>query len=466
MKCMFCGSKLGDADYCPVCGGDVRMYKRIMRVSNACYNDGLAKAKVRDLSGAVVSLKTSLKFNKRNIHARNLLGLVYFAMGEIVEALSEWIISKSVQSEKNVAGRYIKELQSNQTRLDSLNHTIKKYNQALLYCEQRSEDMAIIQLKKILNMNPSLLKGHQLLALLYMREGEYDKAKKSVKKALDIDAANTVTLRYLRELDAIGEENEEGSKKKKKKEQITYVSGNETIIQPASTKDNWGFMTVVNIVIGMAVGMAVMWFLIIPARTQALKSDSNQEIVEYSDQIAAKNTELDSMQQEVEDAQAAQKKAEKTAKARAATVKSYENFVKAVTSYESGSYDTSELAATLQGIDVSDLSDDAKELYETMCDKVYDKACSSLYSEGKSALNSGKFDEAAEKLGKVVNMIEDYKGGDALYFLAEAYEGQGEPDKAKKTYEKVLEIAPGTYKARKAQQYIDEGYEKDKAGQE
>ena len=53
--------------------------------SNEYYNDALAKASVRDLSGAIESLKTSLKFNKLNIDARNLLGLIYFEMGEVVE---------------------------------------------------------------------------------------------------------------------------------------------------------------------------------------------------------------------------------------------------------------------------------------------------------------------------------------------------------------------------------------------
>ena len=39
-------------------------------------------------------MKRSLKFNKLNIQARNLLGLVYFETGEAVAALSEWVISK------------------------------------------------------------------------------------------------------------------------------------------------------------------------------------------------------------------------------------------------------------------------------------------------------------------------------------------------------------------------------------
>ena len=63
-------------------------YNKIISMSNALYNDGLEKAKVRDLSGAAQSLRKSLSYYKANIQARNLLGLVYFEMGEAVDALS------------------------------------------------------------------------------------------------------------------------------------------------------------------------------------------------------------------------------------------------------------------------------------------------------------------------------------------------------------------------------------------
>ena len=72
-------------------------------------------------------------------------------------------------------------LQSNATRLDAINQTIKKYNQALVYCHQDSRDLAIIQLKKVLSLNPKLVSGHQLLALLYIQEKKYDLAKKSLQ---------------------------------------------------------------------------------------------------------------------------------------------------------------------------------------------------------------------------------------------------------------------------------------------
>lgn len=46
------------------------------------------------------------------------------------------------------------------------------------YCKQDSRDLAIIQLKKVLSLNPKLVKAHQLLALLYLQDNKLELAKK------------------------------------------------------------------------------------------------------------------------------------------------------------------------------------------------------------------------------------------------------------------------------------------------
>ncbi len=48
-----------------------------------------------------------------------------------------------------------------------INQAVKRYNQCLVYCSQNGEDMAIIQLKKVIASHPTFLKAYQLLALLY-----------------------------------------------------------------------------------------------------------------------------------------------------------------------------------------------------------------------------------------------------------------------------------------------------------
>ena len=174
MFCYNCGCLLSEKDFCTGCGADVGLYKKIMYVSNRFYNDGLDKAQVRDLSGAVTSLRQCLKLNKYHIDARNLLGLVYFERGEVVAALSEWIMSKNTRSEKNIADDYIEMLQNNPGRLDTYKQTIKKYNMALTYCQQDGQDLAVIQLKKVVSMNPKFVQARQLLALLYMNSQEWE----------------------------------------------------------------------------------------------------------------------------------------------------------------------------------------------------------------------------------------------------------------------------------------------------
>ena len=53
----------------------------------------------------------------------------------------------------------------------------------------------------------------------------------------------------------------------KEQQTVSYKLGNETIIQPVETKEREKGMafTIANIVIGLVVGAAVMWFLIMPA---------------------------------------------------------------------------------------------------------------------------------------------------------------------------------------------------------
>ena len=61
--------------------------------------------------------------------------------------------------------------------------------------------MAMIQLKKVLSQNPKLIKAYHLLALLYLKHQDYEKARKLLKKAAFIDTNNTTTLRYLQEVE-------------------------------------------------------------------------------------------------------------------------------------------------------------------------------------------------------------------------------------------------------------------------
>ena len=442
MKCFNCGADLKDSEYCSQCGADVKLYSKMLKLSNAYYNEGLEKAKVRDLSGAILALRESLKINKKNTNARNLLGLVYFEMGMVVDALTQWIISRSFQSTKNMADKYIEAVQNNPARLDSINTSLRKYNQALVYCQQESYDLAIIQLKKVLSVNGKLLDGHLLLALLYMKTENLSRARAELKKVLAVDCTNTKALRYLQALDQQTPE-EKPQEEDSNKDAIAYTRGNETIIQPVGVKDNSGFHAVLNVVIGVVIGVAVMGLLIMPALQSKKSGELNKAVAEYSDQVDAKSATLDSLQAENDSLKQQNEEATKAASEAADKVSSYEELLKAYASYSSG--DSAAALEQLEAINQDALSDDAKTLYSSVFSEVGATAVQDLYRTGYDAYQKGDYATAIEDLGKCYEL--DNTQGDALYFLARSYHKSGDTENAKTYYQKVIDEFPNTRKA-------------------
>lgn len=445
-----------DPEYCNACGTDIKIYKKLIRLSNTYYNMGLEKAKVRNLSGAIQDLRYSLKLNKEHIFARNLLGLIYFETGEVVSALTEWIISKNLEPNKNIADEYIRAIQNNPARLETINQTIKKYNQSLLYCQQGSDDLAVIQLKKVLSLNPKLVKAHQLLALLYIQAEEYDRAGRELRRALAIDRTDNLSLRYLEELEqrtgaSVGNSKKserEGKEQGKSPDVISYTSGNETIIMPSTYKDNTGVSVVLNLLIGLVVGVALMWFLVVPAKIRSVRSETNQEIVEYGDQISAKQAEINSLQKQVEALQAAQVEEEE----KPDTGVNYEKLIEAYTAFQAE--DKEAALAALNEVDSQQLSSEAQAIYNQIYGPLHLEEVKGLFDTGAEAYNAGRHDEVITNMEQVIAVEEDYEDGYAMYYLARSYEAKGENAKALPLFQKFSEKHPGTARARYAAEAI------------
>lgn len=463
MFCYNCGCSLSEHDFCTACGADVSLYKKIMYVSNMYYNEGLEKAGVRDLSGAVNSLRQSLKFNKNNIEARNLLGLVYFEMGEAVAALSEWVISKNLRPEKNVADDYIDMIQSNASRLDTMNQTIKKYNQAYTYCVQGSKDLAVIQLKKVLSMNPRLIRAHQLLALLYIDSEQWDKARKELKKVLDIDRNNTLALRYMKEVDIVLSPDAAGKTQVKRgnEDSVRYQSDNEIIIQPVNMKEHKrsGVATLLNIALGIVIGFAAVFFLVMPGKLAEVNSEANAKITEIGDKLDAKNAAIEGLELELKQLQESNDTLKQELEGivgEEGTLSTIDTLLSAVSTYLE-SKDAAQAGADLEKIaaevDVTQTSESFQRLYNAIFAAIGPELARSFYDEGMASYNSGDYESAITKLTSAVYY--DAANREALYYLARAYHKNDDTANAISTYEKVIELFPGTERASSSQTYIN-----------
>lgn len=452
MICYRCNHEAGQEDICSVCGADLSIFNRVVRLSNAYYNDGLQKAQVRDLSGAIVSLNKSLKFNKYNIDARNLLGLVYYETGEMVDALSEWVISKSYQQDNNIAGRYLDELKNHSTRFDTINQTIKKYNQALLYCRQDSRDLAIIQLKKVLSLNPNLIKAHQLLALLYMQEDKLEQAKKLLRTAVKIDANNTITLRYLKEvnekLKAKG-----NVKKKKENDLISYQSGNETIIMPTRFQDFSLGSSLAYLGIGLLIGILVVGFLVVPEVRSAAKKEMNTQLTTANETLAENTKLIEKLQKNIEELSEAVAEYEKQGEITPEQTASYEALLMAQVAFTGNDILTA--GGNLLSVNRELLTETAKPIYDMLWTAVAETYFAQLYANGYNSYTAGNYEEAIQNLLVLINQDKDYQDGNAVYYLAQAYNRAGDVESAKEYYQYVLDNFPNTEKATTAKNYLN-----------
>ena len=328
--CPHCGAQVRKNGYCSECYLPLSMLKKAQNTSNYYYNIGYDRASARDLSGAIESLLQALRYNKRNVPARNLLGLIYYEMGEAVQAMSEWVMSINYQQENNLATKYLKELKKDPARLESVDQLARKFNMAIQYAHSEDYDLSILQLKSALSDNPPFEKGYLLLALLYIGTDNYEKARVTLRRVLKIDKANSLAVHYLREMGDT-EENiiemrkqnvdndglldddyleeivvtEDGRAPKKiekknlfqeiKAKKDTSVVRTGQFGQVSLAKYSGLYM-----LLGLVFGVLLFSFFILPGQKKKLRVENEQLIKTYSEELAGKNSTINSLSAEVD----------------------------------------------------------------------------------------------------------------------------------------------------------------------
>lgn len=466
MVCYRCGSALSEKDFCTSCGADVGMYKKLLALSNRYYNDALEKCNVRDLSGAILALRQSIKLNKNNVDAHNLLGLVYYEIGEIGEALGQWVISSNIRDNKNIALDYIKLMQDNPSMLESMDANIKKFNYALGLCQQDSLDIAVIQLKNILSSPHKYLKAHQLLALLYIKNEEWELAQKEVDRCEAIDVGSTIIRRYKHEIEKVLEPSEQQVKantKKVKKDNTgvqVYKSGNDTIIQPVYKNQSGAGSVLLNIGLGLIIGVAITYFLILPSKIYKVNETANEKIATISDEKDKKTSELEALQIEYD--KLSNELEETSANiATEGSGKIADGLMLAVSAYNNDPNDIESIALALESVEAAEEeNEDAQrstafnQLYEYLMNNKSVELSSYYFEKGFESFNNEEYEAAVPNLRRAYRYNES--NGDALFYLATSLRRSGDESTAKELYAEVMDRFPGTERATRAETYLAE----------
>lgn len=487
MRCYNCGSFLYENDFCSECGTDVSVYKKIVKKSNELYNRGLGYARDRNLSGAIQCLEVSIRMYKGNLNARNLLGLIYVESGEYAKGLAQWVISKSMAPDNNMAGYFLDLLQNNRHDLNLMNVTIRKYNKAVAYVQQENYDLAEIQLKKLLNDNPNMLAGHQLLSLILMRKGKLAEARVALRKAQKIDEGNPVTISYM---SAVNDEMKNLEKDLTPAElrnkraadhaaeadaEHTPLSGDDVIIPKSSYREyNPVTMAIIQILIGVIAGAAIIFFAVMPAKTRALRLEASETQAGLEARINSLEGELESARAEAEEAKTALEEEKKNAArntARNTAGNTGTNTGTASSGEEEGGNETapasheddiqSDMHILLiscqdafdrgdygnarqylnQITDTSVFSESERNQYAKLVSDIdyainYYTNASAMIQQGTDYYNAGNYQAAADILQQAYDVGAD--APELLYLLGRSYDYLGEPEKCVKALKEFV----------------------------
>ncbi len=332
-----------------------------------------------------------------------------------------------------------------------------------MYCLQDSKDLAVIQLKKVLSLNPRFVQAHQLLALLYMDREDWERAERELKKCVDIDRNNIQTLRYMKEVEQMlmPDETVKQPSRRKKDEAVRYQSDNEMIIQPLSVKEprRTGVSTLLNIAIGLIIGFGVVYFLVVPSAQSKVRNEIQQDMIKISNEsdgktvriqelesrIAELNTQIDSLNQEIEGFAGED-----------GTLRMVENLQRTVAEYlQKGDMQAAadSLENISQNVVMEEMSESFRSLYQGLMASIGPELSAEYYKNGYELYRTNDYTSAIDILTKSVYY--DAQNVDALYFLARAYEKNEDAENAIAAYDKVLEQFPDSGRVRDAKRYRD-----------
>lgn len=411
------------------------------RIANAYYNQGLALARQRDLTGAAAALKKSLRFDKFQTDARNLLGLIYLEIGEAGSALCQWVISLNLQEQDNLAEEYLHRVQGSGGYLETADQAAKKYNQALVYAQNENEDLAVLLLMRMLDDFPNYVKAQELLALLYIRHEDYIKAGRCLYQVLKVDCYNPTAQRYM----AVAKHNTGKAEVEKRKLKNAFSHRqmqDDDIIIPPSYKENTGWQSVMNILVGLILGVAVVYFLIMPAKQEAMNALHNKEQLANLEQINQKSLEIDSLMQQLEDAKKAQEAAEGSLEAMEAdsggVISQYQNMVKLLEAYRAE--DAKTAAVLYTSMDMSVLTDGV--LNQTVAwiqQDMSENGWKTLLSMGDEAMSQESGAGASQAIDYYNRSLQIHPGNaEVIYKLGLAYEAAGDKDKANEYFGEII----------------------------
>ena len=419
------------------------------RIANCYYNLGLERAKLRDLSGAAELLKKALHYDKYQREARNLLGLIFFEMGEVADALVQWVISMNLLPEENPADYYLDEIQRKPAILRICSDNVKRFNQALDYAQHNNKDLAVFQLNQVISDSPNYVKAHILLALLYMDRGDWIKAGKSLYLVLKIDRNNPKAL-VLMDLVKKNTGRAEIEQSKLKNVFSHRKMTDDDVMMPQEIRQLSPWSVSLLLLLGTGIGLFVFYLLMLPAGIRSANAKNNQELIAYTEKLDAANQKLSNVEEEKSKLQKsyddAKANLDRYENQNASFMAQYQSLVNINNALSTG--DILAAAEAYTKLDQSSITDSSlQNMLNTVKSQMEGNVYLRLQEMGTAAWNAGKTDEALQYFTWSVKIRRESEN---LFLLARLQQSMGNTTEANQNFDSVVGEFPSSPYAERA----------------
>ena len=348
---------------------------------------------------------------------------------------------------------------------EEVKKSVLLYNNALDNLKMDSEDIAVIELKKAISLNPEFYEAINLLGLCYCYLNEYDKAEEMFKRVLKAENNGIKAYNYLKKMGSAevedlykdsGDEKEAKAGNKKNQGKKAKASA-EKQRRPDSNTGMKAFpvtgsvkntrqQNLTKFMIGFIAGIIVTFLVCSPAILGKDKNGRNNGIADEDTgqnlTVAEENQYEEKYNQLSIDYENLKKELDAVTKDRdyyKEAIKLYD----AENLYEARKYeDAADLLVQVKNVEFVGKE---KEKYEELYNNVMPRAADAVYSQAYSLFQSNKYNEALSKYSKNPEYYEEYRNMDiVLYYIGKCYLELGDNENAKAMFLKTIEKFPNS----------------------
>ena len=192
-------------------------------------------------------------------------------------------------------------------------------------------------------------------------------------------------------------------------------------------------------------GVAVFFVLILPARTKALNSEKNQEIIAYSQKLGNANQQYDMLKSEYDklDAQAkeVQSRLDELTNGNTSVMAQYQGLIWILQNYRTGDMVTAAKSFAEASFDLIE-DENIQAIVESIRQDMTANIYQTLVERGLTLWNAGKKTEAMDYFQASLTIRPD--NPEALFYVGRLYQDAGDMDNANTMFDKVVNEFPSS----------------------